>query len=82
MSDLERLFNAQAVSARWMAEHENTGARLEIALIKERAAYLLSQHEPVASLGLDREALRAALSYLWHGSEQQALCDFFKGKKL
>lgn len=81
MSDLQKLFNAQDITARWRAESEGASARLEIAQIKERAAYLISQHEPVASLGLDREALRAALSYLWHGDAQRSLLQHHESKR-
>ena len=67
MSDLSVLFSAHEKVARWRAERENATARLEIALIEEHCAHLLSLHEPIASLGLDRERLRLALSYLRHG---------------
>lgn len=66
-NDLGRLFSAHEQVKRWTAERENASARLELAQIRERSAHLLSQHEPVASLGLDREALRVALNFLAHG---------------
>lgn len=67
MSDLHHLFSCQDQTARWRAEAENAGARLELAQRNERAAFLISQCEPVASLGMDREHLRAMLSFLRHG---------------
>ena len=68
MNDLSVLFSAQEKSRRWMAERENASARYELAKIDERCAYLLSQHEPVVSMGLDREKLRIVFSYLKHGN--------------
>jgi hypothetical protein len=67
MSDFGVLLAAQTESKRRWAEREAANARWEIAKTNERIAYLLSQHEPVAELGLDREALRAALRYVQHG---------------
>lgn len=65
--DLVHLFNAEDRTRRWRAEHENAAARLELAQRDENAARLLSQHEPVASAGVDREKLRLLLAYLRHG---------------
>lgn len=67
MSDLSDLFSAQDKTKRWQAESENAHARLELARIEERCAYLISQHEPVAMLKIDREVLRAIFKYLRHG---------------
>lgn len=68
MSDLQDLFHAQDDVKRWRAERENASARLQIASYGERVAYLLSQHDPIASLGLDREKLRIVFNYLEHGN--------------
>ena len=65
--DLAVLFSSQDQEARWSAEAENAAARLEIARINKHCAYLISQPEPVASLGLDRERLRLVLDYIRHG---------------
>lgn len=65
--DLTRYFNAQDKTAWRRAEWEGSIARLELAQREERTALLLSQHEPVATLGLDREALRLALQFIGHG---------------
>lgn len=69
MNDLGNLFIAQHEVRRWRAERENADARLELARAKEARANLLSAHEPVASLGIDREVLRALLSYTAHHDE-------------
>lgn len=68
MSDFDDLCSAQD-RTRWRrAAWEDAAAQLEMAQRDERAAYLLSQHEPLATLGLDRERLRLALRYLVHGN--------------
>ena len=67
MSDLAVLFSAYEKVARRVAEFENASARLELARIEEHCAYLISQHEPVASLKLDRERLRLVLNYIRYG---------------
>lgn len=64
--DLDTLFLAQEELRRWRAESENASARLELAKAKEARAALLSRHEPVAMLGIDREALRILLSFTVH----------------
>lgn len=58
MSDLSILFYREEEVRRWKAENENTGARLQIANMRKRMAELISQYEPVNSLGVDREKLR------------------------
>jgi len=67
MSDLSHYLNAKDRTARWRAEWENASARMELAQHEERMALLMSQQEPVATLGLDREALRLALQFVRHG---------------
>ena len=76
MNDLLILFSAQDKSKRWWAERENASARYELAKIDEHCAYLLSQHEPVASMNLDREKLRIVFSYLKHGNLKRLNKDF------
>lgn len=73
MSDLLDLFRANEVTERWKAELENASARLELARIRERSAFLISQHEPVFSLSINREKLRLILAYLQHGSVDRLL---------
>jgi hypothetical protein len=65
--DLAHLFMEEEHVRRWRAESENAAARLELATMHRNIAHLLSQHEPVASLGLDRERLRLVLGFVSHG---------------
>ena len=51
---------------RWMAERENASARLELAKTKECCRLLLSQHDPVFSLGINRNALKILLDFVQH----------------
>lgn len=67
MNDLAVLHMKQVETVRCRAESENSNARLQLALVEERCAYLISQYEPVAALGLDRERLRLVLDYIRHG---------------
>lgn len=66
-SDLQNIFSAQAEKRRWRAEGENAQARVQLATINEGCATLLSGHDPVASLGMNRDHLRCVLSYIRHG---------------
>jgi hypothetical protein len=61
------LFQEQDREARWRAEVENATARLELARMRKHMAHLISQHEPVASTGLDRGKLKHLLAYVQHG---------------
>ncbi|WP_369913922.1 hypothetical protein AB8810_12910 [Xanthomonas sp. NCPPB 3005] len=69
--DLDSLFLADCEVRRWRAERENATARLELAQAKAARARLLSQYEPVNSLGIDRETLRALLAFTSHHDEQR-----------
>ena len=51
---------------RWMAEYENASAQLELARTRECCALLLSQHDPVYSLGVDRARLKVLLDFVLH----------------
>lgn len=66
MSGLGALFSAQKDVERWRAEGENASARLQLARSAEARAYLLSQHEPVASAGIDREVLEVLFAFTLH----------------
>lgn len=68
MSDLSDLFAAQDKTRRWRAERENASARYELALIEERCAMLISQYEPINSIGIDREKLRLVFRFLRNGN--------------
>lgn len=64
--DLSALFRAQDDVARWRAERENATARLELAQQREAMAFLISQHEPLHSLGIDRKAMATLLAFVRH----------------
>ena len=51
---------------RWMAEKENAEARLNLARTHECCSLLLSQHDPVFSLGIDRDKLKVLLDFVQH----------------
>ena len=68
MSDLSRLFHNQDITRRWSAENDNASARLQLAQRDERMSYLISQHEPLAKMDLDREKLRLLFHYIKHGN--------------
>lgn len=57
--------NDEAVK-RWSAERENASARLELAKARQCCYLLLSQHNPLHSLRIDREQLRILLDFIWH----------------
>lgn len=76
MNDLSVLFNNREKSARWWAERENATARYELAKINEHCAFLISQHEPITSLGIDRERLQLILKYIMHGNISRLNRDF------
>lgn len=81
--DLQRLFNAglRVDSARHRRDHADT--LLDLERSRECIHFLLSQHEPVASLGVDREALRVLLSYIQHNDKarmNREVQQFLEGK--
>jgi hypothetical protein len=78
MSDFSQLMIDEERVRRWNAESENAGAHLEIAKARRNCSYLLSQHDPVAKLGIDREKLRAVLAFVWHGNDARLERDFAK----
>lgn len=49
------------------AEYNAASIRIELRLIHERCAELISQHEPLASLGVNRELVRQVLHYVQCG---------------
>lgn len=49
------------------SEYNASSIKLDLYGIKERCAELMSQHEPVASIGIDREQLRQALQFVLTG---------------
>jgi len=67
MSELNNLFYSKLEVERWNAERENASARLEIARIDRNMWFLLSQHEPVASLEIDRDLLKLIFAFIKNG---------------
>jgi len=57
--------NTNEVS-RWTAERENAQARLELARTRECCRLLISQYDPVFSLGIDRNKLQVLLDFVQH----------------
>lgn len=51
---------------RWKAEGENASARLELARTRECCRLLISQHDPVFSMGVDRDVLKILLGFIAH----------------
>jgi len=78
MSDFSQLMIDEERVRRWNAESENADARLEIANAQRNCSFLISQHQPVERLGIDREKLRLLLAYIWHGDLGRLERDFAK----
>lgn len=73
MSDLSILFYREEEVRRWRAESENASARLELAQIRKRMAFFISQHEPLHGLNLDREAVRKVFTFIERGTFDRTL---------
>ena len=67
MSDFNRYMHAKDAVCRYRAERDAADTRLEYALMIERMRELISQHEPVASSGINRHELRRMLHYVETG---------------
>ena len=68
MSDYNK-YQYATIHKRWkQAQFEAATTDLERAIVDERMAELLSQHEPAASIGVNREHLRQVISYIQNGS--------------
>lgn len=67
---------------RWMAERENAEARMELARMRECCRLLISQYDPVFSLGIDRERLKVLLDFVQHQDPARLRreCDTLLGK--
>jgi hypothetical protein len=78
-TDLATMFKHQDEQRRWKAERENASARLELAQIRTRLAEVLSQHQPVASLDINRDDLRKVIDYIRTGRIQPELAVKMKG---
>ena len=68
MSDLELLFKAMREVDKWMAERNYASSQLDLAMMRKNMRELISQHEPLHSVDIDRDKLRAVFSYLEHGN--------------
>ena len=58
-------FNSDKVK-RWTAEMENATARTQLELVRECCELLIDQHEPVNSLGINRDHLDVLLRFVLH----------------
>lgn len=67
VNDFNNYTHRQTETKLARAECEATSVRLELRIMKERCAELLSQHEPLNSTGLDREVVRQVLHYVQCG---------------
>ena len=67
MSDFQNYMTAQVEVQRRIADRDAADAKLQLARQSCNAMMLLSQHEPLRGLGLDREKLRHVLSFIKHG---------------
>jgi len=50
----------------WQAARENADARIHNEATRECCRLLISQHDPVFSLGIDRSKLRVLLDFVQH----------------
>lgn len=81
MSYLDRFVTTDANVLRWQAETENASARRELALIDRRASLLISQHNPVSEMGIDRDVLALIIRYVRHGDEERLKREFEETRK-
>lgn len=68
MSALNLLFNAEDKVDRWSAEFNYASTKLNLARMNKNMAYLISQYEPINSLGIDRDIIQIIFSYITHGN--------------
>ena len=73
---LANLFNAQDNVRLWRNAVESAQANLEVAKVKANCNLLLSQHDPVNKMNIDREKLKMIFSFLWHGQLDRLQRDF------
>ena len=66
-TEFGRFMAAQEKTRTARAEFNSAQLKLDLAGIRERCAEVISQHQPVASLGLDRIALEKLLDYVVFG---------------
>ena len=56
---------------RWTAERDNADARMQLAAVRECCKLLVSQADPVQTLGIDRDALKVLLDFVQHHDPQR-----------
>lgn len=67
VNDFSNYMHRQTETKLARAESEAASVRVELRLLKERCAELMSQHEPLNGLSIDREAVRQVLHYVQCG---------------
>lgn len=67
MSDFAAYMRAKTVTAEKRARYDHAAAALELAIMKERCAEILSQHEPLNTLGIDRDAAAKLIQFIHRG---------------
>lgn len=69
MSDFDIWQHSKVKAEVHRAEWEHHAAARDAELQRSRVYELLSQHEPLASAGIDRETVRPILRYIIHGDK-------------
>lgn len=72
-NDFGKYMHAQTETKLARAEANAASVTVELRLMRERCAELMSQHEPMAELGLDRELVRQVLHYVQCGRLNEPL---------
>ena len=67
INDFGTYLHAQTKKRLAQANHESASLALELAILRERCAELMSQYEPLNALGVDREVVRQVLHYVQCG---------------
>lgn len=65
--DFNRYMSAQETTRRYRAERNAASAHVDAAEMRERCAQVMSQHEPLNTLGIDREAARRLVRFIQCG---------------
>jgi hypothetical protein len=66
-NDFDTYMHRQTETKLARAESNAASINVELRLMRERCAELMSQHEPLAGLGVDRELVRQVLHYVQCG---------------
>lgn len=65
--DFSNYMSAQAATAKARIEYNRASSQIDYLQMRERCAELLSQHQPLAGLEIDREKVRKVLSFVQCG---------------